>query len=117
MAKANEFGIWSWVAVSVASVAAVAITEFAGLRGKWEDVVVFTVLLFTMLILIYRQCWGSVSFWRKLLLVFIVHAVAATIILQSVTIGPQGIPGLLMTAVTIAEAVIVIVLLDRKRAL
>jgi hypothetical protein len=73
MAKVNEFGIWSWVAVSVACGAAVAITEFAGLRGKWEDVIVFTVLLFAMLISLYRPRWGSMSFWWKLLLIFILH--------------------------------------------
>jgi hypothetical protein len=114
MAKANEFGIWSWVAVSVACGAAVVITEFTGLRGKWEDVIVFTVLLFTMLILLYRQRWGSLSFWWKLLLIFVLHAVAATIILQSVLIGPHGIPGLPMIAITMAEAVFFIVLLDRR---
>jgi hypothetical protein len=116
MPKANNFGAWSWVAVSAACIAAVAITEFTGLQGKWEDVIVFTVLLFSMLILLYRSRWGNKSFWFKLLLIFIVHVVATAICLHSVTISPHGIPGLLMTAITMAEAIAVIVLLDRQRA-
>jgi hypothetical protein len=85
------------VGVSVACGAAVAITEFAGLRGKCEDVIVFAVLLFAMLILLYRPRWGSMSLWWKLLLIFILLAIAATNVLQSVPIGPHGIPGLLST--------------------
>jgi hypothetical protein len=116
MANAGEFGIWEWVGVCAACGAAVAITEYAGLRGKWEDVIVFTVLLFVMLILLYRPRWGTISFWWKLFLIFVLHVVATTIILQSVPIGPHGIPGLLMTVITMAGALVVIVLLDRKKA-
>ena len=113
MARANEFGTWSWVAVSVACIAAIGVTELAGLQGKWEDILVFTVLLFATLILLYRPRWGSKSFWWKLLMIFVLHAIAAAVVLQSVQVGPHGIPGFLLTGVTMAEAIFVIILLDR----
>jgi hypothetical protein len=116
MSTQNKFGVWGWVAVFSIGGAVVLITESIGIHQKWEDVVVFTVLLFTTLILLYRACWGSRSFWLKLLLIFILHAIGTTIILQSVPIGSHGIPGLLMTAITMVEGVCFIVLLDRRTA-
>ena len=59
MSTQNKFGVWGWVAVFSIGGAVVLITESIGIHQKWEDVVVFTVLLFTTLILLYRACWGS----------------------------------------------------------
>jgi hypothetical protein len=113
MSREDEFGVWSWVAVSATTGAAVAITEFGGLRGKWEDVIVFTVLLFTLLALVYRSRWGRAAFWGKFLLTLTAHVVAVGVVLQSLPIGPRGIPSLVMMAVMMAEAVLIVVLWDR----
>lgn len=115
MADTNEVGVWSWVTIFAACCAAIAITEYAGVQQKWEDVIIFTVLLFTMLVLVFRPDWRRKSFWWELLMVFVLHAIAATVILQSVAIGPHGIPGLLMTGITIVEGMFIVVILNRRK--
>jgi hypothetical protein len=109
----EHFRTWSLLIVFATSGAAVAITEFSGVSGKWEDVIVFTVLLFTGLILLCRTRWRTWEFWRNLVLTFALHAVAVGVIFQTVSIGPRGIPGLVMTAITMVEGVLIIVVWDR----
>jgi hypothetical protein len=113
--KRERWNSWRTVAVFLAAGLAVAITEVGGLSGKWEDAVVFTVILFASLTLLYRSSWSELHFWRILLFTFVLHTLVVAVFFRNL-IGSHGVPGLVMTAVTTIEGILIIITWDRLKA-
>jgi hypothetical protein len=113
MANSNELGIWSWIIIILACAASVVLSELGGLRGKWEDIIVFTTLLFSILLFLYRPLWRTRSFWQIFVVTFIIHAVAISVVLRVQLKNSTAASGLLMTAITMLEALLIIIAWDR----
>ena len=114
MSRRNDFGFWQGAALFAVGGAAVLSSELMGVRREQEDVAVFTTLLFALLLLIYRSRWRDSTFWRDLTMIFAFHLIVVTVTLKSIHIGPSGLPGLALTAVTIVEGSLIIILLDKR---
>jgi len=108
MKKQQYLSLWQWCVVLGATAAAVAITEKIGIVQAWQDIIVFTSLLFATVIVILRPYWKSPYFWIGLLLILIVHLWSANLILDSFPPGRFGLPSVLMGGVSFVEALVIL---------
>jgi hypothetical protein len=107
VAGGKTLSIGEWVVVFGAVALAVAITEFVGVSQKWEHAIVFTVLVFTAVVIALRPAWGRRAFWPNLIAIFFLHCIAIVVVEQSLpptSAGPRGLP---LVAVGMAEAVLI----------
>lgn len=86
---------------------AVAFAEFAGISQKWETAVVYTVIVFSAVVIPLRPVWDRKTFWRGLVPIFLLHVIAVIIIEQSLPPGSRGPRGLPLVAVGMGEAVLI----------
>jgi branched-subunit amino acid permease len=107
VAGGKKFSIREWALIVVLVVFAVAITEFVGVRQKWENAIVYTVLVFTVVIMALRPAWGRSRFWKTLVPIFLLHVLAVVVIEHSLPPGSEGPHGLPLTAVGMAEGVLI----------
>ena len=103
--KTLSIGEWG-IAFGVVALA-VAATEFVGVSQKWEHAIVYTVLVFTAVIIALRPAWGRRALWQNLVFVFLLHVLAVVVIEQSLPPGSEGPHGLPLTAAGMAEGVII----------
>src|SRR5947209_3905613 len=107
VAGGKTLSIGEWV-VSFGVVAlAVAIAEFVGVSQKGEHAIVFTVLVFTAVVIALRPAWGRRAFWPSLMAIFLLHCIAIVVVEQSLPPTSAGPHGLLLVAVGMAEAVFI----------
>ncbi len=107
VAGGKKFGFGEWAFIVVLVVLAVAISELVGVRQKWEHAVVYTVLVFTVVIVALRPAWGRSAFWKTLVPIFLLHVLAIVTIEQSLPPESEGPHGLPLTAVGMAEGVFI----------
>jgi hypothetical protein len=106
----NKFDRVGWFAVFGVAAAVVVLAELFHLSEKVENISVSTAILFVALIFSYQTRWNSMSFWRNLGVVFLVHtAVVATALQHFQNIG---ISGLAMAGITLAEGMVIVLMLD-----
>src|SRR6266851_9357254 len=98
VAGGKKFSIGEWVVMFGLAALAVAVTEFVGVSQKWENAIVYTVLVFTVVIMALRPAWGRRTFWRNLVPIFLLHVLAIVVIEQSLPPGSKGPHGLPLTA-------------------
>jgi hypothetical protein len=96
--------------------ASVAISERLGLQQKWEDGVVYTVVLFTVLITVLRPAWRRPHFWRNLALLFALHVAGAILVLSTLPLGRYGVPKLIWSIALMVEALMMASVLWRNAA-
>ena len=89
-------------------------SQLLHLRPELEDASLVTVLLFTLLILIYRPRWKEWAFWRDLSMTSVLHVLVASVILKSIPIPPHGFPLLVMGIMVLIEGSLIIILLDKR---
>jgi len=116
IAGGREFAIWDWGLVLGLTAVAILVSEVSGLRSEWEDAIVLTVAVFTVVITTLRPAWGRVVFWKNLALAFSVHAILVLMALQVLPERRFGIPKLLLTAVGVAETFLIGTVLWKKTA-
>jgi peptidoglycan/LPS O-acetylase OafA/YrhL len=107
VAGGKKLSIGEWVIAFGLVALAVAVTEFAGVSQKWENAIVYTVLVFTAVIIALRPAWGRRALWQNLVPVFLLHVLAVVVIEQSLPPGSEGPHGLPLIAVGMAESVLV----------
>ncbi len=107
VAGGKKLSIGEWVVVVGLGALAVATTEFIGISQKWENAIVYTVIVFTAVIIPLRPAWGRRAFWQNLVPVFLLHVLAIVVIEQSLPPGSEGPHGLPLTGAGMAEAVLV----------
>jgi hypothetical protein len=107
VAGGKTLSIGEWVVAFGVVALAVAIAEFVGVSQKWEHAIVFTVLVFTAVVIALRPAWGRRAFWPSLMAIFLLHCIAIAVVEQSLpptSAGPHGLP---LVAVGMAEAVLI----------
>ncbi len=110
----KDFKLWEWVVLFGLAVLAIAVTEIVGLSQKWQDVVVFTIVLFAVVLLVLRQFWRKPALWRNLLPLFVLHVTAFVILAQSLPLGRFGFPKLPLILGGMAEGILIIAVLWKR---
>jgi len=113
---AKHFTTLEWIILFGTTAAAIVVTEFLRLSQKWEDVVVYTVMLFATVILVLRPAWTRVQFWLNLLPIFALHALGSIVLVQSFPLGRFGIPKLVLIPIGMVEGLFVLAFLWKKTA-
>lgn len=110
----SEFRAWEWITLVAVAGAAIFATEASGISQKWEDVVVFTAVLFAVVLLTLRELWKAPSFWWNLLPVFALHVIAFAILAEVLPLGRFGFPKIPLTLGCMVEGVLILSVLWRK---
>jgi hypothetical protein len=109
--------IIEWSVLLGLIVIAIFLTKLFALNQRWSDAVVYTVVVFTVVIEMLRPAWRRSALWRSLLLIFALHVIAILIFVQAMPRSWHGIPGLLMTVLGMTEGVLMISALWKKMGL
>ncbi|MBZ5550926.1 MAG: hypothetical protein LAO22_23720 [Acidobacteriia bacterium] len=107
VAGGKRFNIGEWVLIFGLVALAVAATEYFGVAQKWENAIVYTVIVFTVVILALRPAWGRKAFWQTLVPVFLLHVLAVVVIEQSLPQGSKGPRGLPLIGAGMVEGVLI----------
>jgi hypothetical protein len=102
-----------WVTFIVPTACAYWLMGHSGIAKNWQDLVVYSVLLFSGLISLFRPEWNKREFWVSLLGVFLLHTFAVVIVGQ---VWPRGspIPKLSLSIVVLVEAMLVLSFLWKR---
>lgn len=114
VAGGKTSSIGEWIVLFGALALAVAITEFVGVSKKWENAIVFTVLVFTSVVLALRPAWGRRAFWSGLIAVFLFHCIVIVAIEQSTPPTSEGPHGLPLIEAGMVEGVLILGALWRR---
>jgi len=114
----KKSAILEWVILLALTACAIAASEVIGLNQLWKDGVVFTVVVFAVVITGLRPAWGRKSFWASLALVFVGHTIVLLVVLQALPPRRFGIPKLLLVPIGGIESVFIAgILWKRMKAL
>jgi hypothetical protein len=99
--------ILEWVILLGLTACAIAASEVIGLNQLWKDGVVYTVVVFAVVITGLRQAWGRKSFWSSLALIFAGHTIVLLVVLQALLPRRFGLPKLLLVPIGGIESVFI----------
>ena len=97
------FRFWEWIVIFGALAAGIAITARLSIRQGVSDIVIYTIVVFTVVLLALRQAWQSLTFWTSLLIAFCFHTIAAVIVLNIGRLRNQRFTGLPLIVVGVVE--------------
>lgn len=117
VAGSRNFTVLEWAILFGLGIAAIAITEGTGIQQKWEDGVVYTVVLFTVLVIALRPAWGRPHFWRNLALLFVLHVAGTIFVLSTLPLGRYGVPKLIWSVALMVEGLMMMKVLWRNAAI
>jgi hypothetical protein len=103
----KESAILEWVILLGLTACAVAASEMIGLRQLWKDGLVYTVVVFAVVLSALRPAWGRKSFWTSLALIFTGHTIVLLVVLQALPPRRFGIPKLLLVPLGGIECVFI----------
>lgn len=112
----REFKTWQGLVASGLTGVALLTSSFITPNKKSADALVYTVMVFSFVVLALRPAWRRLAFWRNLVLVFILHVLAIILIIAALPPGPRGLPWLFLTAAGMAEMVLLICVLWKRAA-
>ena len=107
MTEQKKSAILEWVVLLGLTASAIAASEVIGLNQLWKDGVVFTVVVFAVVITVLRPAWGRKSFWSSLALIFAGHTIVLLVVLQALPPRRFGIPKLLLVPLGSIESVFI----------
>lgn len=114
----KKFAILDWGIILGLTACAVAASDVIGLKQRWEDGIVYTVVLFATVLTVLRTAWRRASFWSSLALVFAGHMILLLAVLGALPPRRFGIPALLLIPIGMVECVFITgLLLKRMKAL
>lgn len=93
---------------------AIVTTNLLHLEQRWSDAVVYTVVVFTIVIQLLHPGWGRPSFWKGFLLILILHIIAISVLVESMPREWRGIPGLFQVLFGMTEGMAVLAVLWKK---
>ena len=103
--------ILEWVIICGLTACAIAVSEAGGLTPLWKDAVVYTIVVFAVVLTTLRPPWRRREFWQSLAAVFIGHALIllwALLVLQEFPARrPFGMPKLLLIPLGSVESVFI----------
>lgn len=102
-----------WGIFIVPTACAYWLMGYSEIAKNWQDLVVYSVLLFSGLISLFRPEWNKREFWAALLGLFLLHTFAVVIFGEA---WPRGsrIPKLSLSMVILVEAMLVLCFLWKK---
>ncbi len=103
----KKSAILEWVILLGLTACAIAASEVIGLNQLGKDAVVFTVVVFAVVITGLRPAWGRKSFWSSLALIFAGHTIVLLAVLQALPPRRFGIPKLLLVPIGGIESVFI----------
>lgn len=103
----KKSALLEWVILVGLTTCAIAASEVIGLNQLWKDGVVFTVVVFAVVITVLRPAWGRKSFWSRLALIFAGHTILLLAVLQALPPQRFGIPKLLLIPLGSIESVLI----------
>ena len=107
MTEQKKSTILEWVVLLGLTASAIAASEVIGLNQLWKDGVVFTVVVFAVVITGLRPAWGRKSFWSSLVLIFAGHTIVLLVMLQALPPRRFAIPKLLLVPIGGIESVFI----------
>lgn len=110
----KDFTAREWIIIFGLGGIALAITGFIGVSQKWEDIIVFSIGLFTVLLITLRELWKAPAFWRNLLIIVAAHFIVLTILAQVLPLGRFGFPKLVLIAGGLLEGFLILSFLSKK---
>jgi hypothetical protein len=66
----NGNAVFEWLLLFGLTAIAIVLTKLLGLRGRWSDAVIYTVVVFTVVIQMLRPAWDRPILWLSLSLTF-----------------------------------------------
>jgi len=113
----RKFRLLKAIIVFGSPACAIAVSEVMRLSPLWEDVVVYTIAVFAVVVAVLIPAWGRSAFWKRLALIFAGHVFAVLgvlAVLQELPHRRFGIPKLLLIPVALVEMVVVTGMLWKK---
>jgi hypothetical protein len=107
---------WDGVTVFALAVAAIAISNWLDLNHKWENALVYTVLLFTIVTLALRHFWNRARFWSYWLLALALHLFIFFPVVRALPPEWRGIPATIFVPAMMIEGVLLLGLLSKTMA-
>jgi hypothetical protein len=103
----KKSAILEWAILLGLTACAIVVSEVIGLNQPWKDGVVYTVVVFAVVITALRPAWGRQSFWSSLALIFAGHMIVLLVLLEAMPsrrfglllVPVGGIEGIFITAV------------------
>jgi hypothetical protein len=108
------FRIWEWAVILGLMIVAAEVPQFVGLDQRWEEPIVYTVVLFTVLTLALRPAWDRRVFWASLAVIFVLHSIALVVVEYSFPSAMQGFHGFPQIIVAMAEGLLIAIVLWRS---
>jgi hypothetical protein len=114
VAGQKHFTIREWVIILGLTASAVGVSELFGFAQEWKDVLVYTVVVFAVVLTALRPAWGRKAFWSSFALVLAGHVVIVLVSLHALPPGRFGIPKLLLVLLGGIEGVLIAAILRRR---
>jgi hypothetical protein len=107
----NKSTVLEWAILLGFSACAIAVSEVVGLEPLWKDALVYTVVVFAVVLPTLQPPWRKREFWESLAAVFIGHTLIllwALLVLQEFPARRRfGMPKLLLVPVGAVECVVI----------
>ena len=113
-ALSKSFG---WPAIVMVAAGMFFLSEYAGLPTRWGNALLYTVVLFTLLIIVCRSDWSMPAFWRTVGVIFVIHSFLVILLMQIMPNSDKGIVGLPRTLAGLAEGCVILWALGKRGAL
>lgn len=114
VAGRKTLSVGEWVAGFVVVALAVAITQFVGISQKWGNTIVFTVLVFSGVVIVLRPTWGRRAFWSRLIAIFLFHCIVFAAVERGLLATSEGPHGLPMIEAGMVEGLLIVGVLWRR---
>ena len=107
----NKSTVLEWAILLGLSACAIAVSELVGLAPLWKDALVYTVVVFAVVLPTLHPPWRKREFWQSLAAVFIGHTFVLLLALMVLQEFPArrrfGMPKLLLVPIGAVESVFV----------
>jgi hypothetical protein len=106
----GDVTIGEWLVGGCVVITAVVAGKPAHLAPKWQDALVYTVIVFTGVLIALRPAWHKAVFWAWFLPIFLAHTLAIYFITRALPPASEGLQGLLLILSVVAEGKAIVLL-------
>jgi hypothetical protein len=103
----KKFRVGEWVVIFGVGAVTVATTELLHLSPPEEHAIVYTAIIFAIVIVTLRPLWGYKTFWWGLVAIFGLHTLAMIVLEQGLPVIARGFHGIPLTIAGMIESVLI----------